>query len=46
MSGWGAEFLKKNKASEAKANAAVAAEIEEHKGGAKGDSVLQGYSCP
>jgi len=36
VSGWGADFLKKNKESEAKANAAVAAEIEEQKGGAKG----------
>ena len=46
VSGWGAAFLKKNKASEAKANAAVAAEIEEQKGGAKGESDLRGYSCP
>ena len=46
VSGWGADFLKKNKESEAKANAAVAAEIEEQKGGAKGHSVLQGHSCP
>ena len=36
LSGWGADFLKQNKKSEAKANAAVAAAIEEQKGTTKG----------
>ncbi len=36
-SGWGADFLKKNKESVAKANTAVAAAIEEGDSAAKGE---------
>ncbi len=36
-SGWGADFLKKNQESVAKANAAVAAAIEESDSAAKGE---------
>ena len=36
MMGWGADFLKKNKESEAKASAAVAAAIAAAEGAAKG----------
>ena len=45
MSGWGADFLKQNKESEAKANAAVAAAIEEQKGTTKGGLTWR-EQCP
>lgn len=45
-SGWGADFLKNNQDSVAKANAAVAAAIEESDSAAKGEHLCKNCTFP